>query len=235
LAALVPAEAAALRAWVREALVRQFGQPVTTLLASLKPLAQALQVALAALRALADALQAKLADLLAAPQALSDLLADVAGVQQRLATLDLGVYTREVDTVYNALLDQVRALDPRHLQPPLEAARDRLLGLISLDGLLPAELRGQLGEAHRQLLGKLRSLDPDALLLQPLDQEYREIVEPLVAALDVGATVDVLIVWVNGLPEDLQVQIARVDVPYGQLLHSVPAGGGGGGSAGLSL
>lgn len=236
LAALLPAEADTLRVWVREALVRQFGQPVTTLLASLQPLAQALQVALAALRTLADALRTKLDELLAAPQALSDLLGDVAGVQQRLAELDLGVYTREVDEIYNALLDQVRALDPRTLQQPLEAARDELLGLISLNGLLPDELRDQLREAHRQLLEKLRALDPDALLLQPLDAEYRELVEPLVAALDVSVTIDIIIVWLNGLPEDLQAQIARVDVPYGQLLQSAGGGGGsGGGSAAIGL
>lgn len=236
LAALLPAAADTLRAWVREALVRQFGQPVTTLLASLGPLAAVLQGALAALRDLATALQDKLDQLLAAPQALSDLLGDIAAVQQRLADLDLGIYTREVDEIYNALLDQVRATDPRTLQQPLEQARDQLLGLISLEGLLPAELRDQLREAHRQLLEKLRALDPDALLLQPLDAEYRELVEPLVAALDVGDSIDIIIVWLNGLPEDLQAQIARVDLPYSQLLQSAGGGGGGaGGSAGIGL
>ena len=38
-----------------------------------------------------------------------------------------------------------------------------------------------------------------------------------------------------GLPDDLRTQITRVDLPYGQLLHSVPGGGGSGAGAGLAL
>ena len=238
LAALVPAAAETLRADIREAVLRQFGTPMLGLLEGLKAVAALLAVAVAGLRGLVQGVEAKLDGLLAAPQALADLLASIGGIQQRLGQLDLSIYTREVDTVYTALLVQVRALDPRQLVQPLEASRDRLLGLISLNGMLPAPLRGQLVEAKRQLVAKLGALDPDALLLEPLDVEYRALVEPLVAALDISASVQVLIDWLAGLPDDLREQIARVDVSYGQLLAGAPGGGGGGGggaSAGLSL
>ena len=233
LAPLLPAGPATLRAWVREAVTRQMGVALLGLLKSLGPVAALVNAAIAALQALVDALDAKLADLLAAPQAVADLLGSVAAVQQRLAQLDLGIYTREVDTVFSALVDQLRALDPRSLQAPLEAARDRLLAQLSLQALLPPALRGQLEAAHRALVIKLGSLDPDKLLLEPLDAEYRETVEPLVQALDISATVQLIIDWLQGLPADLRAQIARIDPPYGQLLHSAP--GGGGHSAGGSL
>jgi hypothetical protein len=225
LAPLLP-EGAAMRDWVRDALMRQFGTPMAALLGSLKTLGPLLEVAATALRGLVDAIDARLDALLAAPQALADLLGSVGQVQQRLASLDLGLYTREVDTVYTALLDQVRSLDPRLLVQSLEASRDRLLGLISLDTILPAPLRGQLTEAKRQLAGQLAAVDPEALLLEPLDAEYRELVEPLVAALDISASVQVLIDWLNSLPDDLRAQIDRVDVVYGELLRSAPGGGG---------
>jgi hypothetical protein len=96
-------------------------------------------------------------------------------------------------------------------------------------------LRGQLVEAKRQLVAKLGALDPDALLLEPLDVEYRELVEPLVAALDISASVQLLIDWLDALPDDLREQIARVDGSYGQLLASAPGGGSGGASQGISL
>ena len=189
-----------------------------------------------ALRARVDAVDAKLDALLSAPQALAELLGSVASMQQRLSSLDLGIYTREVDAVYTALLDELRALDPMSLKAPLEQARDALIGQLSLQALLPPALRAELDAAHRALVAKLASLDPDKLLLEPLDTEYRAAVEPLVEALDISASVQIVIDWLGGLPEDLRVQIARVDAPYGELLRSAPGGGAGAGaSAGASV
>jgi hypothetical protein len=68
-------------------------------------------------------------------------------------------------------------------------------------------------------------------LLEPLDAEYREIVEPLVAALDIGASLQIVIDWLQGLPADLRAQIVRVDGSYGQLLLSAPGAGGAGGAS----
>lgn len=238
LAPLVPAASAPLRDAVRTAMTRQLGVPLLALLDSLKPLAALVDAAVTSLRALADAIDAKLASLLAAPQALAALLGSVTAVQQRLASLDLGIYTREVDTVFAALSDELRAIDPGRLRAPLEAARDRLLGQLSLQAILPPALRGQLDGTYDGLVAKLGSLDPDKLLLETLDEEYRQTVEPLVEALDVSATVQIVIDWLNGLPDDLRAQIARIDGPYGELLRSAPGGGGGGGgsaSAGVSL
>ena len=233
LAPLLPSGQAALRAWVHEAVQRQLGVPLLALLASLKPVTALVNAGVTALRGLVDAVDAKLGVALAAPQALADLLGSVDAVAKRLAGLDLGLYTREIDTVFAALADQVHALDPAGLQAPLVAARDRLLGQLTLTAMLPAPLRGQLDSAQRQLVAKLGSIDPDKLLLEPLDAEYRATVEPLVAALDISATVQIVIDWLKGLPADLRLQIGRVDEPYGALLRSAP--GGGGASASVSV
>jgi hypothetical protein len=235
LAPLVPTGPATLRAWVREAVVRQFGLPVVHFLDAVQLLGGLLDTATGALRALVVAVEGKLDELLAAPQALADLLGNVAGVQERLAGLDLGVYTAQVDAIYQGLLDQVRALDPNTLRQPLEAARDQILGQLSLDAILPPGLAAQLDGLAGELQAKLGALDPDALLLAPLDAEYRETVEPLVAALDISATIQIIIDWLNNLPEDLQAQIARVDVAYQELLAAAPSGSGGGASASVSV
>ncbi len=230
-APLVPADPAALRAWVREALVRQFGMPVVAFLDGVKLVTRLVATAAEALRALVTAIDAKLDELLAAPQALADLLGSVASVRERLAALDPGLYAREIDALYVGLLDELRALDPRRLAAPLEAVRDRLLAQISLDGALPPALRGQLDALHRGLITKIGALDPDALLLAPLDDTWRASVEPLVAALDVGASVQIIIDWLRGLPPDLRAQIGRVDTAYGRLLQAAPAGGGAAGAS----
>jgi hypothetical protein len=235
LGALVPAGPATLRSWVETAVRRQLGVPLLGLLGALKPLVLMLQAASAALGTLADAIDQKVGDLLAAPQALADLLGSVDGLVQRIAGLDLGLYTREIDTVHAALLDQVRALDPRHLVAPLVATRDELLATLSMQALLPSALRGQLDALHRTLLDKLAALDPDALLLEPLDAEYRELVEPLAEALDISASVQILIDWLRTLPDDLRAQLVRVDGAYGKLLRSAPGGAPAGSGTALSL
>ncbi|MFP5400405.1 MAG: hypothetical protein ACLGH1_00470 [Gammaproteobacteria bacterium] len=234
-AALLPGSPALVRQWVREALMRQFGQPLVLFLDSLKLLAALLQTAAAALHDLVDALQAKLDELLAAPQALADLLADIESLTDRIAGLDSGLYAQQVDTLYGELLAELRALDPASLRQPLEATRDRLLARISLDTVIPPALRAQLDALHQELQAKVGALDPDPLLLQPLDETWRATVEPLVAALDISASIQLVIDWVHSLPPELRVQIGRVDQAYAGLLASAPGGSGASASASVSV
>lgn len=234
-AALLPGSPAQVRQWVRDALMRQFGQPLVLFLDSLKVLVALLQTASAALRSLVDALQAKLDELLAAPQALAELLARIESLTDRIAGLDPALYAQQVDTLYRDLLGELRALDPASLRQPLEAARDRLLARISLDTVIPPALRAQLDALHQELQTKVGALDPDPLLLQPLDETWRATVEPLVAALDISVSIQLVIDWVHSLPPELRVQIGRVDQAYAGLLASAPGGSGASASASVSV
>ena len=234
-AALLPGSPAQVRQWVRDALMRQFGQPLVLFLDSLKVLVALLQTASAALRSLVDALQTKLDELLAAPQALADLLARIESLTDRIAGLDPALYAQQVDTLYRDLLGELRALDPASLRQPLEATRDRLLARISLDTVIPPALRAQLDALHQELQTKVGALDPDPLLLQPLDETWRATVEPLVAALDISVSIQLVIDWVHSLPPELRVQIGRVDQAYAGLLASAPGGSGAAASASVSV
>jgi len=225
-AALLPGNPVQLRAWVREALVRQFGRPLVLFLDSLQVLVALLRSATAALRRLVDALQARLDELLAAPQALAALLEGIESLTDRVAGLDPGLYAQQVDTLYRDLLGELRALDPAGLRQPLEATRDRLLARISLDTVIPPAQRAQLDAMHRELQAKVGALDPDPLLLQPLDETWRATVEPLVAALDASASIQLIVDWINALPPELRLHISRVDAAYAALLASAPGGSG---------
>ena len=235
LAALLPDPGASVRAWVRAAIVRQLGMPVVSFVDALKLIAGLVSAASVALRALVAKLNSKLDDLLAAPQALAELLGKVCALQARLGGLHPATYAQELDGAYSAVLDQFRALDPRALVTALSATRDQLLDQITLDGVLPLALRGQLEALHGELVTKIGALDPDALLLTPLDARYRETIEPLLGALDVSATLQLIIDWLHSLPQDLRTQIGRVDVAYAQLLASAPSGRAAGGSVTLRV
>lgn len=234
-APFLPDNPAQVRQWVRDALMRQFGQPLVLFLDSLKVLVALLQTAAAALRALLDALQTKLDALLVAPQALADLLVRIEALIDRIAGLDPSLYAQQVDTLYRELLSELRTLDPASLRQPLEAARDRLLARISLDTVISPALRAQLDALHQDLQTKVGALDPDPLLLQPLDETWRATVEPLVAALDISVSIELVIDWVHSLPPELRVQIGRVDQAYAGLLASAPGGSGAAATANVSV
>ena len=93
----------------------------------------------------------------------------------------------------------------------------------------------QLDALHQELQTKVGALDPDPLLLQPLDETWRATVEPLVAALDISVSIQLVIDWVHSLPPELRVQIGRVDQAYAGLLASAPGGSGASASASVSV
>lgn len=225
-AELLPDRPASVRQWVRNAIMGQFGDAMVLFLDSLKPLVALLQTASVSLRELAAAVHSKLDTLLAAPRALANLLAHIEALNNRIAELDPTQYTRQLDTLYAELITQLRTLDPAHLGQDLEATRDRLLSQLSLNTLLPSGLGSELDDLHQQLLLKAGTLDPDLLLLQPLDDSWRATVEPLVAALDLSTSIELVIDWIQQLPPELKVQIDRVDQAYRALLDSAPSGDG---------
>jgi hypothetical protein len=220
---------------VRDALMRQFGQPLVLFLDSLKVLVALLQTASAALRSLVDALQTKLDELLAAPQALADLLARIESLTDRIAGLDPALYAQQVDTLYRDLLGELRALDPASLRQPLEATRDRLLARISLDTVIPPALRAQLDALHQELPDQGRRARPRPLLLTTAGRNLagdgraagrrarHQRLDP--------ARID----WVHSLPPELRVQIGRVDQAYAGLLASAPGGSGASASVSVSV
>ena len=224
-----------LRTWLREGLDRQLGAPVVGFLKQLKGFGALLHAFAAGIAALIQAVRAKLDAVMAVPQALSNAAHDLAQFQAHLAGLDLGLFAREVDSLHQQLIARLRALDPRDLEAPLRKSLEKALDAISLDAVFTPALRQQLQQDYASLRAKIEALDPELLVIQPLDDLYTRDLLPLVEAIDVSEAVQKLIDRLNDLPDELKGELGRVDSAYQAMLAAAPSGGASGASASVSV
>ncbi len=224
-----------LRGWVREAIDKQLGAPVVGFLRQLKLIGALLGTFGQALTGVLQAVKTKLDALLAVPQALSQAAHELEQLQQKIANLDLEMFVREVDSLYQDLLDKLKALDPKAMEQPLRRALETLLDGLNLDSVFTPGLRGQIEQSYATLVSKIDALDPELLVIKPLDDLYTQDVLPLVDALDVSEAVQKLIDRLNKLPGDLKTELGRVDDAYQDMLAAAPSGSPSGGGASASL
>ena len=180
-----------------------------------------------------QAVEAKINAVLAAPLALKDAADKLQQLQDRLANLDLDLFTREVDSLYEKLLGKVRALNPQTLAQPLQRRLEELLGTLSLDAVFTPALCQQLEQSYQTLRGKINSLDPDILLIEPLDKLYEDDVLPLAGAFDVSEAVQMIIDRFDELPDELKAELGRVDTAYQDMLGAAPGASSTGGVVGV--
>jgi hypothetical protein len=224
-----------LRGWLREAVDKQLGAPVVGFLKQLKLVGTLLGTFGDAIAGVVQAVKDKIDDLLAVPQALSQAAHELEQLQQQITNLDLDMFVREVDSLYEELLDTLRALDPGAMEQPLRRALEALLDDLTLDSVFTPGLRDQIEQSYATLVGKVDALDPELLVIKPLDDLYTQDVLPLVDALDVSEAVQKLIDRLNALPDELKEELERVDEAYQDMLAAAPSGAPSSGSASVSL
>jgi hypothetical protein len=237
LAGLVPPALTAdvLRTLLREAIDRQLGAPVVGFLKALKVISALITAFGDAVTDLLEAIQAKLATLLAAPQALADTAQALDALVDRITGLDLDVYVREVDALHGALVDKLRALDPATLGATLREAVEDQLGEISLGAVFTPALRAQLDAAWAQLRARVAALDPSPLVIEPLQALYEQDLLPIVQAFDVSDALQAVLDKLDALPDELGIELGRVDVAYQAMLAAAPTSSPAGASAAVGF
>jgi hypothetical protein len=213
-----------LRGWLLDAAERQLGAPVSAFFKAVHAAGGILSTFITALAALLEGVQQKLNDVLGVPIAIRDIAAELDALKQRLLEVDLDVFVRDIDSLYATLLEQLRALDPRALAAPLRQSLERLLDGLSLDSVLNPALRRHIEETYAAVKAKLDSLDPELLIIAPLDELYTESILPAALALDVSDAIQIVIDRLNELPDELRTELGRVDGAYTDMLNAAPAG-----------
>lgn len=225
-----------IRQWVRQALEHQLGQPIVDFLARLQVIGQMLGVFTAGLEAISTALQQKLAAVLAAPQALLDTYAELQKLLNSLSHLDLHALQKDVQALYDTLINQARALDPRQLEKQLDDKFNTLLDTLNLDTYITPQVRKDITDVYGKVVKTIDTFDPELLVVEPMQDIYENDILPLLDAFDISETVDLLIGFLEPLDDQLATEMDRVDAAYQDMLAAAPSGGGGnGGGAGVSL
>lgn len=234
LASLAP-ELVTLEQWrsqLNQAINQQLGATVVQFCRQLFILSRLLESFSNAMTALLAAVNSKVDEVLAAPQALAAAGNGLQQLLQRLKNLDLALFSRETDAIYQQLLGQIQAIDPQQLLAPLRQHLTQTLKQLSLATVFTPALRQTLTQSYMALIQKLDGLDPEPLLIEPLEATYQQAILPLAQSFDVGETLDALQAWFDQLPAELQSELDRVDTAYQELLRTAPSGGG---SRSLSL
>jgi len=113
---------------------------------------------------------------------------------------------------------------------------EQALDALSLDLVFTPGLRQQLEDTYATLVGSISGLDPELLIIRPMEETYEQDILPLAEALDVSEAIQAIIDLLNRLPEDLQMELTRVNTAYQQMLAAAPSGGSGASaSASLSI
>lgn len=221
-----------IRQWVREAIDRQLGQPVVDFLAQVQVIGLVLNHLLGGLETLNATLQQKITDVIGAPQSLLGLYTDFQDLLARLSQLDLDTLQEDVDALYDTLIDDVRALDPRQLEQALEEKFDELLDTLSLDTLITPQVRADINSTYANVVKIVDTLDPQLLLVEPMQDMWEQEILPLLDAFDISETVDLLIGFLQPLDDQLTSEMDRVDTAYQAMLAAAPTGGGGNSASG---
>ncbi len=224
-----------IRQWVRSALDHQLGQPVVDFLSQLQVIGQVLNQLLGGLEALNTTLQQKINDVISAPLSLLSLYGDVQHLLTSLSQIDLDALQEDVDALYETLIDDVRALDPRQLEQELEEKFDELLGTLSLDTLITPQVRSDITSAYTNIVKIVDTLDPQLLLVEPMQEIWEQDVLPLLDVFDISETVELLIGFLEPLDEQLASEMDRVDTAYQAMLAAAPGGNGNGASGSVGV
>lgn len=224
-----------IRGWVRQALDRQLGQPVVSFLKQLSALGRMLSTFTDGMDAISQALVTKLATVMAAPQKLIETYAAFQHLLTRLSQLDLHALQVDVEALYKSLLDQVLVLDPRALDKQLNDKFEDLLATLSVSSVITPALRQSLNSTYQNVVKKVDTLDPQLLLVEPMQKLYEDDILPLLDVFDISETVDLLVTFLSALDDQLATEMDRVDTAYQAMLAAAPSSNAGSASVGVSI
>ena len=237
LAALTPASPAVddVRNWLREAVQRQIGAPLRLLLGQLAGVGQVLQTIVAPLATLANGVADKLNLFTNTIGGLPQLYTDLQNLLKRLSDLDLDQLSEEVNALYDTLLDQARALDPRKLNQILSDKFNELLKILSVDTFIPKALRDGIRSDYNKICKIVDTLNPQLLLIEPMQQIYDKDILQLLDVFDISKTVQTLVDFLLALDDKLSEQMDRVDTAYQAMLAAAPGDNPGGANVSVGV
>lgn len=207
---------------IREAVEPQFAAPILAVLSRIQPAMQIIGRFITALTTIVGELQAKVDELLAAPAALSDLGDTVQNLIDTIAGINLNFLQDSVNALYDDVREQFNNLSPRPLQQVLDDRFETLMNEVGFSAIIPPETLADLDADFIQLVDQLRQLNPDTVLVEPLQTEFEETILPLVEAFDLTPFIEALIARLEPLEDELRVELERVDTAYQQMLAAAP-------------
>ncbi len=212
-----------LRDMLEETLTSAFAGPMKLVFGLLDRIGGFVRGIVTAIGGFVDHVQSQLADLLLVPQAftaISDALQDLVGTLQGL---DLSFLADEAKPVFTAVRGQLEALDPTQIRAAVEAAFAELVGALKLDKLLPAGTLKQLDQTYEHVLDTLRGIDPTKLIVDVVQPEFEEAIEPLLEViLSLSELIKVLVERLDSLSDELTQGLSKTGDAFEKMVAAIP-------------
>ncbi len=212
-----------LRQWVRQALETQLVNPLSALLGMAGPLNQSLSPFLNELQRLATELEAKVASLTQGLDSLSEISDKIQELIQKLQDFDLSFLSESLDSVFASLRTKLEVVDPAQLRETVDGAFHDIVDTLDVSLFIaPAEVE-QLDANYKEVIAKLKTLDPEALVTQIVQPEFENTAIPILNNFDVTDLLNVLVDRLNTLDDELKEEMDRVNKAYQAMLQAAPS------------
>ena len=97
-----------------------------------------------------------------------------------------------------------------------------IIDSIGFDLIIPPNSFDSLNDAFDGLLQDLEGLNPNTLLVEPLQQTFEENIQPFIDSLDITPLLEDVIARLNGLDGELRGEMDRVNTAYQAMLAAAP-------------
>ncbi|MBI5957616.1 MAG: hypothetical protein HY866_02705, partial [Chloroflexi bacterium] len=212
-----------LRQWISEALEAKLGLPVMALFSLAAPLSQLLGSFMARLQALLDILNTKLQALLLGPDSLGGIRDEINELIGKFQNFNLGFLTESLGEIFGNLRSSFEAISPAALRQSVEAAFDTMLDSLQLGLLIWASDVAELDGDYQIVVDKLKTLDPEKLVVEIVQPEFEEKIIPLLEIFDPSELLAALFDRLAGVEEELKAEMARVNESYQKMRDAIPS------------
>jgi hypothetical protein len=216
-----------LRQWVHDALEPQFIRPVQALFALVEPMSGPVQALLSTIQGLVASLQEKLSDVLSGPESLGAIRDALRELVERLQDFNLDFLRSSLEDVFAEVRAKLEAVHPARLREAVETAFDAMLGTITMNQIFPPAEVAALDEDYAELVDRLRTLDPETLVIEVIQPEFEERLIPLLDTFDLTPLLTTLIGLLRSLDQELREELERINQSYRDMRRAVPSIGAG--------
>ena len=197
-------------------------KPVGKLFSSISSAFGALDDPIEELQNFIDEIDDLFADITEGPGSLGEIQDILEGLVERISNLNLDFLEQELDEVFDAVKQKFDDINPKPLREALQALMDDTLDLIDVEQVLPQTEVQQIDTTYSTTIATLTALNPNTIITDIVQPAFDEKIEPILKLFDLTEPIEVLLERMDGLAEELNTELDKVDNSYQGLMQAVP-------------
>ncbi|WP_300455944.1 hypothetical protein [Desulfobacula sp.] len=197
-------------------------KPISNLFSSITTAFSAFDGPVNRLQGFVDAMDDLFSDIVEGPGSLGEIQTILAGMVDRIRNLNLDFLEQELKDVFTAVKQKFNDINPKPLRESLQTLLDNTLALIDVEQVLPHAEVQAIDHTYAETLLKLGALNPDTLISEVVQPAFDEKIEPILTLFDLTDPIAVLLERMDGLAEELDIELNKVDTAYQGMMQAVP-------------